>query len=84
MNGVTWFQAVFATDLSVTLIWPSLPGQGTKMDPNAKTTTIEGAVRDLEFVGTHVRTCSSREPDPSTSCCCRVTGVTRPFAGLSQ
>jgi len=29
------------------LIGPALARQGTKMDPNAKTVTIEGAVRDL-------------------------------------
>ena len=41
------FQALFAIALSVLLIWPAVAGQGTKMDPNAKTMTIEGAVRDL-------------------------------------
>jgi|SRR5580765_7642765 len=41
------FQALFAIALSVLLIWPAVARQGTKMDPNAKTMTIEGAVRDL-------------------------------------
>jgi hypothetical protein len=47
MNRFTLFQTFFATALSVLLIWPALAQQGTKMDPNAKTATIEGAVRDL-------------------------------------
>jgi len=38
---------LFATALSVLLICPALARQGTKMDPDAKTVTIEGAVRDL-------------------------------------
>jgi hypothetical protein len=38
---------VLATLLSVFVICPALARQGTKMDPNAKTMTIEGAVRDL-------------------------------------
>jgi hypothetical protein len=46
MNRST-FQVFFATALSVMLICPALASQGTKMDPNAKTMTIEGAVRDL-------------------------------------
>lgn len=41
------FRAVLATAISVSLLSPVLPGQGTKMDPNAKTMTIEGLVRDL-------------------------------------
>ena len=41
------FQALFAIALSVLLIWPAVARQGTEMDPNAKTMTIEGAVRDL-------------------------------------
>ena len=47
MKRATLFHAVFATALSVVLICPALAHQGTKMDPNAKTMTIEGAVRDL-------------------------------------
>lgn len=38
---------IFATGLFAFLICPALARQGTKMDPNAKTMTIEGAVRDL-------------------------------------
>jgi hypothetical protein len=41
------FHAVFATAISISLLGPVLARQGTKMDPNAKTMTIEGAVRDL-------------------------------------
>ena len=41
------FHAVFAAAISVSLLGPLLARQGTKMDPNAKTMTIEGAVRDL-------------------------------------
>jgi hypothetical protein len=41
------FHAVFAIAISVSLLGPVLAGQGTKMDPNAKTMTIEGLVRDL-------------------------------------
>ena len=47
MNSPTSFHALFASALSVLLICPALTHQGTKMDPNAKTMTIEGAVRDL-------------------------------------
>jgi hypothetical protein len=47
MNRSTFFHVFFATALSVLLICPALARQGTKMDPNAKTMTIEGAVRDL-------------------------------------
>lgn len=47
MKRFSLFQAIFAIALSVLLIWPTAAGQGTKMDPNAKTMTIEGAVRDL-------------------------------------
>src|SRR6266496_4866079 len=47
MKRSTLFHAVFATAISVSLLGPLLAGQGTKMDPNAKTMTIEGAVRDL-------------------------------------
>ena len=47
MNRSTFFRVFFATALSVLLICPTLARQGTKMDPNAKTMTIEGAVRDL-------------------------------------
>jgi hypothetical protein len=45
MKCPTLFRAVFATAISVSL--GPLARQGTKMDPNAKTMTIEGAVRDL-------------------------------------
>jgi hypothetical protein len=41
------FRAVLATAASLSLLSPVLARQGTKMDPNAKTMTIEGAVRDL-------------------------------------
>ena len=47
MKHSTLFHAVFATAISVSLIVPVLARQGTKMDPNAKTMTIEGIVRDL-------------------------------------
>jgi len=47
MKCSTLFRAVLATAISVSLLSPGLPGQGTKMDPNAKTMTIEGLVRDL-------------------------------------
>jgi hypothetical protein len=39
--------ALVATFFSVLLICPALARQGTKMAPDAKTMTIEGAVRDL-------------------------------------
>ena len=41
------FRVLFVTALAVVLICSVLAHQGTKMDPNAKTMTIEGAVRDL-------------------------------------
>ena len=47
MKRHTWFHVLFATALSVVLIYSALARQGTKMDPNAKTMTIEGLVRDL-------------------------------------
>ncbi len=47
MNRSTFFPISFATALCVLLVRPSLASQGTKMDPGAKTMTIEGAVRDL-------------------------------------
>ena len=47
MKRSTLFQALFAMALAVMLMGPALARQGTKMDPNAKTMTIEGAVRDL-------------------------------------
>ena len=47
MRRFALFQTIFATLLLVFLMWPALAQQGTKMDPNAKTMTIEGAVRDL-------------------------------------
>jgi hypothetical protein len=43
----TLFHAFFVAVLSVALICSALARQGTKMDPDAKTMTIEGAVRDL-------------------------------------
>jgi len=44
----TLFHVLVAPALSVLLICPTLARQGVKMDsPNAKTMTIEGAVRDL-------------------------------------
>ena len=47
MKRSTLFRVFFATAFSVMLICSVLAHQGTKMDPNAKTITIEGAVRDL-------------------------------------
>jgi hypothetical protein len=47
MNRPTLFHALLVTALSLLLICPAHTRQGTKMDPNAKTITIEGAVRDL-------------------------------------
>ena len=47
MKRSTLFRAALATSISVSLLGPVLAGQGTKMDPKAKTMTIEGAVRDL-------------------------------------
>ena len=47
MKCSTLLHAVFATAMSVSLFSPVLAGQGTKMDPNAKTMTIEGLVRDF-------------------------------------
>src|SRR5215469_14812265 len=51
MNRPTLFCGILATALSVLLVCPALARQatrqGTKMDPHAKTMTIEGAVRDL-------------------------------------
>ena len=47
MMRPTLFHVLFASALSVVLICLVLARQGTKMDPNAKTMTIEGAVRDL-------------------------------------
>lgn len=41
------FEVLVATAFSVMLISPALAPQGTEMAPDAKTTTIEGAVRDL-------------------------------------
>jgi len=41
------FHVLLATALSAVLICSALARQGTKMDPNAKTMMIEGAVRDL-------------------------------------
>src|SRR5689334_11239733 len=47
MKRSTLFHAVLAIVISGSLLCPVLAGQGTKMDPKAKTMTIEGAVRDL-------------------------------------
>jgi hypothetical protein len=47
MKSSTLSQVLFATALGVVLVCPAVARQGTKMDPNAKTMTIEGAVRDL-------------------------------------
>ena len=41
------FRALSATALAAMLMGPALARQGTKMDPNAKSVTIEGAVRDF-------------------------------------
>ena len=61
MKRPTLFHVLFATAFSVALICSALARQGTQMDPNAKTMTIEGAVRDLA--------CPSRIPQapPPTS-----------------
>jgi hypothetical protein len=47
MKRAALFHVLFATAVSVALICSALAHQGTKMDPDAKTMTIEGAVRDL-------------------------------------
>src|SRR5262249_31572826 len=47
MKRITLFNMFLAAAFSVALICSALARQGTKMDPNAKTLTIEGAVRDL-------------------------------------
>jgi hypothetical protein len=47
MKHPTLFRVLFGSALSVVLICLALARQGTKMDPNAKTLTIEGTVRDL-------------------------------------
>ena len=47
MRRPTIFHGLFVAALSMLLISPALGRQGTKMDPNAKAVTIEGAVRDL-------------------------------------
>jgi hypothetical protein len=47
MKRSTLFHVLFVAALSVLLICPALARQGTKMSPDAKTMTIEGAVRDL-------------------------------------
>ena len=47
MKCSTLFRAVSVTAISASLLGPVLARQGTKMDPNAKTMTIEGLVRDL-------------------------------------
>lgn len=39
--------AISAMALAAMLMGPALARQGTKMDPNAKSVTIEGAVRDF-------------------------------------
>lgn len=47
MTRSTLTIVVFSAGLTGLLILPALARQGTKMDPNAKSMTIEGAVRDL-------------------------------------
>ena len=47
MKRSTLLHVLVATAFSVPLICPALARQGTKMAPDAKTMTIEGAVRDL-------------------------------------
>jgi hypothetical protein len=47
MKRPTFFDVLVATAFSMLLICPALARQGTKMVPDAKPTTIEGAVRDL-------------------------------------
>ena len=47
MKRSTLFLTAFAATVTVLLIYPALARQGTKMDPNAKTMTIEGTVRDV-------------------------------------
>jgi hypothetical protein len=47
MKHSNLFHIVAATVFSVLLICPALARQGTKMAPDAKPMTIEGAVRDL-------------------------------------
>jgi len=44
MKRSTLFHVLFATAFSVVFICPALARQGTKMAPDAKTMTIEGAV----------------------------------------
>ena len=51
MKCSTVIRAVFAAAISVSLLGPVLADQGTKMDPNAKTMTIEGAVRGPRLSG---------------------------------
>jgi hypothetical protein len=47
MKRSTLSHVVVATAFSVLLIFPALARQGTKMAPDAKKMTIEGAVRDI-------------------------------------
>ena len=47
MKGSILFHVVFAIVISLSLLGPVQARQGTSMDPNAKTMTIEGIVRDL-------------------------------------
>ena len=47
MKRSNLIQALFTAALAAMLMAPALARQGTQMDPNAKTITIEGAVRDL-------------------------------------
>jgi hypothetical protein len=47
MKGSVLFGVLFAAAFSVVRICPALASQGTDMAPDAKTMTIEGAVRDL-------------------------------------
>jgi hypothetical protein len=57
MKRATFLPVLFATALSAVLIGSVVAHQGTKMDPNAKTMTIEGAIRDLA--------CPVQNPDGS-------------------
>ncbi len=69
MKCSTVIRAVFAAAISVSLLGPVLADQGTKMDPNAKTTTIEGAVGDLACpVQNPAGTATNRDPKCTLDC----------------